>query len=81
MTERVHRIHLILKYKWYDLIEQGKKSVEYRRNTERLRKILRNKTYVVFHRGYTGVTMMFKIFKWEVHSPAEIYIHLGERIE
>lgn len=72
-------VHLILNHKWYDLIEQDKKRFEYRRNTARLRKMLQGKHYVVFHRGYTKVTITFRISKVD-YTENEIQIRLGERV-
>ena len=71
--------HLILKHKWFDLIQQGKKLVEYRRNTPYYRKRIRGADRVVFHRGYTSQTMTFAIQdKAAVGSTIEI--HLGARL-
>ena len=54
-------LHLVLKKKWYEMQESGKKNEEYRELTEYWRKrlidqeILRAKpyTHVCFHYGYT----------------------------
>lgn len=53
----MNKIHLVLKYKWFDMIASGRKSEEYREIKpyyERL-KYLKKDDRVVFHRGYTNV--------------------------
>ncbi len=66
-------LHLVLKHKWYDLIDCGAKTSEYRACTPYWNRRLyfgggvltprECPVYdqVVFHRGYTNKTMTFKI--------------------
>ena len=72
-------IHLILKYKWFDLIEKGEKRIEYRDATEFYRKRLQGKDKVCFHRGYTNKTMTFTIDR--VKETLGLFrIYLGQRL-
>lgn len=62
-------LHLILKKKWYNMIESGEKKEEYREIKPYWEKRLRkpnlsdfiNYDTVTFHLGYTNRTMSFKI--------------------
>lgn len=56
-----NKLHLILTHHWYDMIQSGAKRTEYRDFTMRYAKLLRGKTEVTFHRGYSNTTMKFKI--------------------
>ena len=84
MKEAINRtlktVHLILRYKYYDLIDIGKKKAEYRDNTPYWRKRILDKDFVTFHRGYTSETMTFRISVLIV-GETQITIRLGERIE
>lgn len=71
--------HLVVKSKWYDLIQEGMKKAEYRDNTEYWRKRIRGRKFVTFHRGYTKETMTFKI-AMITEDEEQILIHIGERI-
>jgi len=71
--------HLILMYRYYDLIDKGFKRIEYRDLTPYWLKRIRGKQYVTFHRGYTNKTMTFKIDKLVFSNI--IKIHLGERVK
>ena len=71
-------LHLILKFKWFDLIASGKKRIEYRRDCEFWRKRIRRKEIVTFHRGYTKETVTFKIDRIQI-GRGTIEIHLGKR--
>jgi len=71
--------HLILKHKWFDLIEKGKKKVEYRKNTAYYRKRLFDANNVTLHRRYSNRTMTFEIELIVDSNPIEIY--LGKRLE
>lgn len=83
-------LHLILTHHWYDEIESGRKSVEYRSNTRYWRTRILNFLHqsdntVTFHRGYTSTTMQFKVKKLVVPATRfqycpDIQIHLGDRI-
>lgn len=63
MKEHSSTIHLVLRHKWYDLIEKGIKKEEYRLINDywknRLGKYSYN--YVCFHRGYTTRCLEFEI--------------------
>ena len=62
-------LDLVLKHKWYDMIDVGDKPEEYRQNNDywnnRLidKETLRVKpfSHVRFHRGYTSTTMLWTI--------------------
>lgn len=55
-------LHLVLKSKWYDLIDCGKKTSEYRECKPYWNGRLAIKyDTVVFHKGYTSTTMEFEI--------------------
>ena len=72
-------VHLILKHKWFDLIEKGEKRIEYRDATEFYRKRLEGKKKVCFHRGYTSTTMTFDIR--EIKETLGLFrIYLGSRL-
>lgn len=71
--------HLILKHKYYDLIDSGKKTIEYRDNTPYWRKRILDADAVTLHRGYTNTTMTFMI-KFKVPKEKQIEIHLGGRL-
>jgi ASC-1-like (ASCH) protein len=53
-------VHLVLKYKWFDLIASGHKKIEHRNVTERWWKMLVENIpdAIVFHRGYTSTTIL-----------------------
>lgn len=72
-------VHLILKYCWFDLIESGEKTVEYRDATDFYRRRLEGKNKVCFHRGYSSVTLTFYIEK-TMEVGGLIHIFLGEWI-
>ncbi len=93
-------LHLVLKSKWYDKIASGEKTSEYRECkpywNKRLamprgdlhsgRMIRYNR--VVFHRGYTNITMLFPINDITItHEPNDLgldrcwEIKLGNRIQ
>ena len=69
--------HLVLMGRYYDAIESGPKSIEYRRDCQYWRKRLLDATHVTLHRAYTNITMTFKIKK--IVLSTQIEIHLGER--
>lgn len=54
-------LHLVIKHKWFDMIASGEKIEEYREMTNYWKKRIWNKRsvigYVIFHRGYTNVTI------------------------
>ena len=81
-TDRKKRpLHLILKHKWFDLIEAGEKTVKCRDNTPYWRKRIFQALpeTVEFHRGKTHINMQFKITF--IAENSQIEIHLGDRIK
>ena len=73
-------IHLVLKFQFWDLISQGKKTIEYRKNTpfyqkRIISKLKKEEAFVVLHRGYTKQVQVFKVAKVIVAAD-EIQIHL-----
>jgi uncharacterized protein len=56
-------LHLILKSKWYEMIESGVKREEYRDVKPYWTKRLDDTNYdtVCFHKGYTSETLTFQI--------------------
>lgn len=58
-------LDLVLTFKWYDLIESGEKKEEYREIKPFYEKKITKFAYdrVRFHRGYSDVTMEYKIKK------------------
>jgi len=83
--EKNKTCHLVLKHKWYDLIEKGEKTVEYRDDTPYWRARILGCDRVTFHRGYTKTTMTFEItfksYGLFALVQGQIEIHLGKRIE
>ena len=89
-------LHLVLKHKWYDMIDSGIKTEEYRERTpyweKRLVQAYLNGRIdcVTFHRGYTKTTMTFRIEDLDVDygrtyfgAPKDVVVNiimLGERI-
>ena len=86
-------LHLVLKFKWYDMIARGEKKEEYRSiSSFWLKKINDGSALcdkVRFHRGYTDTTMTFKIkdikvgkgkTEWGAPDEDVFIIKLGERI-
>jgi hypothetical protein len=79
-------LHLVLKHIYYDAIDRGEKTVEYRDNTDYWRKRIMTNwnsnggNIVIFHKGYTKQTMAFRI-KMPVLNGAQIELHLGERLQ
>ena len=75
MTKEGKTLHLILKRKWWDMIESGEKKEEYRTQSDYWIKRLVDGEYygsdgldrykpfenVCFHLGYTNTTMTFRI--------------------
>jgi ASC-1-like (ASCH) protein len=79
-----HNLHLVLKHKYYGLIKEGKKRVEYRDLTDYWKKRILDKKgllkLVIFHKGYTNETMAFQIKDILVNQYFMIEIHLGEQL-
>ena len=75
MTKEGKTLHLVLKRKWWDMIESGEKKEEYRTHSDYWTKRLVDGEYygsdgldghksfenVCFHLGYTNTTMTFRI--------------------
>ncbi|MBR2028242.1 MAG: hypothetical protein IKA10_04535 [Oscillospiraceae bacterium] len=73
-------LHLVLKRKWYDKIESGEKTSEYREikpywnkrfwglETANKKIVCRPYDTVVFHKGYTSTTMKFRIIEIQTTS-------------
>jgi len=86
------KLHLILKRKWFNLIDEGKKKIEYREKKDFWDKRLnKNFTEVIFHLGYTNKIMRFNINKIFLNDNPDLdikdmfkkdyyEIHLGKRI-
>lgn len=78
-------LHLVLMHKYYDAIDRNEKNIEYRNNTEYWRRRIvphwnsNGGNKVVFHKGYTRVTMTFLI-KNLVFNGDKIELWLGERL-
>ena len=87
LTTKQTGIQLVLTHHWYDEIESGKKTVEYREHTDFWHKRIINKwkriegatNIVVFHRGYSAETMKFEV-DCLILRYGVIELHLGERI-
>jgi len=81
-----NELDLFLTFRWFDLIDSGVKTVEYRRKpywTSRVNDwIFRNSNpVVVFHRGYTNNIIRFRVKKvidnfWKT----DLMIILGEKL-
>lgn len=66
-------LHLVLKSKWYDMIDRGEKKEEYRELTLYWKKrliedlgdfypvLFKDYKWICFHKGYTSTTMTFKV--------------------
>lgn len=91
MSSKDGILNLILKYEWYDKIESGEKTTEYRDYEKWAGRIIKgNYKFVRFQRGYKNPkTMVFKIkrFVREIGGQNDLdmldvlAIELGERIE
>lgn len=66
--EHSDTLHLVLRHKWYDMIESGKKSEEYREINDYWKKRFEKFSYsrVRFHRGYTSRTLTFELKKIKI---------------
>lgn len=77
-------LHVTLTYHWFDKVESGKKTAEYRKFcagwAKRLEKVKAG-DFIVFHRGYTDKTATRKITDVSVISswnlPQEEYKFFG----
>lgn len=82
MPTKENSYHLMLKFKWFDLIKQGKKKIEYRdtrtRNYERL--LSDEVKFLVLHKGYTSITITVEKIKAEKHGLV-IWSYLGKIVE
>lgn len=73
MKEQPRCLHLVLTHHWYDMIDDGLKSEEYRSLTPRYRRLLENQSYdyIVLHRGYTKTCMKF-VYDGYTEGPGHI---------
>lgn len=59
-------LHLVLDYKWFDMIATGVKLEEYREMTDYWKKRIWDRRgeidSVCFHRGYTSITITKRVF-------------------
>lgn len=81
----IKTLHLTLIWKWFDLIDQGKKKVEYRNMTPYWISRLRSKGFdeVLFRNGYGKHRPSIKrecLGITENHDTNEFEIHLGNDI-
>ena len=64
------RLHLVLTYHWYDEIERGTKSIEYRAMTRQWASQIWQRrheiTHVRFARGYTSTMRTFEVEKIDI---------------
>lgn len=76
-------IHLVLQHRWYDMIATGEKTEEYRRVCDYYNCRIQRATHVVFHRGYTNITLRKKITsvtegignpKWGAPKETKVFI-------
>ena len=79
-----NKLHLPLTYHWFDEIESGRKTCEYRRFTAGWKKRLsrlKKGDLVVFHRGYSSHTITRQIVNIRVvdgwNLPNEVYKFFG----
>lgn len=70
--ERCLVLHLVLTYHWYDETESGRKRIEYRKMSDRWRRLIWDRrheiTHVRFARGYTSTMQTFEVEKIDVGS-------------
>ena len=85
-------LNLVLTHKWYDMIDSGVKTEEYReiRPFWHNRIVGKEYTHVCFHRGYTKTTMLFEMggitmgkgkSEWGAPDKPVFIIKLGKRVE
>ena len=91
---KMKTLDLVLKHKWYDMIESGEKTEEYREIKpywiRRINSVGERISHVRFRKGYSKTSMMFRIDKviatfgrpeWGAPKGRVVYvIKLGERI-
>lgn len=82
-------LSLVLMHKWYDLIESGEKTSEFREIKPYWQKRLaKHYDTVTFQRGYTNIKQCYKIISItitnkpnDLHEYREMYeIKLGEKV-
>ena len=63
-------LHLVLTQHWFDRIASGQKTSEYRACTPYWNRRLTNTKYdtVIFHRGYTNITISRRIISIDITS-------------
>ena len=79
IAERFKTCTLVCTFHWYDEIESGRKTIEYRECKEYNRKRIQGAQYVIFRRGYTKTSMTFAISAI-YYRMGNIEIHLGGKI-
>lgn len=82
-------LNLVLKHKWYDMIQSGEKTEEYRDIKKWEKRISQKQyTHVRFHRGYTTTVQLFELEEittgfgrkeWGAPDEEVIIIKLGKR--
>ena len=72
-------VHLPLKYRYYEQIKSGEKTIEYRNKNMYWRLRLQGATHARMRKGYTKESMLFEIIKIE-QKDLVFAIHLGKRI-
>lgn len=90
MKTKIDTVHLVLRHKWYDMIDSGKKTEEYRAISTWRRRLGGNIKFVTFHRGYSSTTMTFEVQsintgignpEWGAPKDKEVFIiKFGKRI-
>lgn len=80
-AETKDKLVLFLKSEWYDKIEDGRKTHEYRRQSAHWRKRL-NRFYktVEFHRGYTKTKMLFEVADMRLIDGKDTDLHINELV-
>ena len=76
-------LHLTLKKKWFDLINSGEKTIEFREIKPYWTKRLEGKHFdiVIFKNGYNKDSPKMKFKVKEIKKNLYYEVHLGERIE
>lgn len=68
-VEYMKCLDLVLKHKWFDMIDRGKKLEEYR-DQKWLKRLMNHEyTHIRFRRGYTGRTAIFRYQGYRIGVP------------
>lgn len=83
-------LHLVLKCKWYDMIDAGIKKEEYRAmNPYWKKRLAEHYTHICFHRAYTatrlyvelnGITEGYGKPEWGAKNEVTYILHLGKKV-